>query len=52
MNNGRVVQAQILDFDMEDYITIPVEPDDRVYNRAKVKEETRKAIEEYYETDR
>lgn len=52
MNNGRVVQAQVLDFNMQEYDVIPLQPDDRVYNRAKVKRETEKAIEGYYETNR
>ena len=52
MNNGRVLQAQIIDFDMKEYDVIPLEPDDRKYNRAKVKEETKRIIERYYETDR
>ena len=54
MQNGRVVQAQVLDldFNMDEYDVIPLQPDDRVYNRARVKRETRKALEEYYETDR
>ena len=52
MQDGRVVQAQVLDFDMEEYDVIPLQPDDRVYNRAQIKRETRKALEEYYETDR
>ena len=52
MKNGRVVQAQVLDFNMQEYDVIPLQPDDRVYNRARVKKETRKALEEYYETDR
>lgn len=52
MNNGRVVQAQIIDFDMKEYDVIPLEPDNRKYNRAKVKRETERMIESYYETDR
>ena len=52
MQDGRVIQAQVLDFDMEEYDVIPLQPDDRVYNRARVKRETRKALEEYYETNR
>lgn len=49
MQNGRVLQAQVLDFDMQEYDVISLQPDDRVYNRAKVKKETRKALEDYYE---
>lgn len=54
MNNGRVVQAQTinLDFELQEYDVIPVYPDDRKYNRAKVKKETERLIERYYETDR
>lgn len=54
MNNGRVVQAQTinLDFELQEYDVIPVYPDDRKYNRAKVKKETERIIERYYETDR
>ena len=51
MQNGTVVQNQVLklDFDMKDYDIIPVQPDNRIYNRAKVNRETEKAIEGYYE---
>ena len=54
MNNGRVVQAQTidLDFELQEYDVIPVYPDNRKYNRAKVKKETERAIGIYYETDR
>ena len=52
MNNGRFVQAQVLDFDMKEYDVIPLEPDDRVYNRARVKRETRKALEDYWEGEK
>ena len=54
MRNGHVVQQQVveLDFTMDDYYSIPLEPDDRVYNRARVKEETRRKIERYYEGER
>lgn len=54
MRNGHVVQHQVveLDFTMDDYYSIPLEPDDRVYNRARVKEETRRKIERYYEGER
>ena len=54
MENGRVVQSQVLDldFDMQEYDVIPLQPDDRKYNRARVKRETEKAIEGYYEADR
>lgn len=54
MHNGRVIQAETikLDFDMQDYDVIPLEPDDREYNRARVKRETKKAIDTYYEEER
>jgi hypothetical protein len=53
MNNGRVVQAETiaLDFNMQEYDVIPLEPDDRAYNRARVKRETQKAIDDYYERE-
>lgn len=51
MHNGKVIQAQTikLDFKLEEYDVIPVYPDNRKYNRAKVKQESQKAIERYYE---
>ena len=64
MNTQGVVQHDATEFDMSDYITIPLEPDDIQYNRkrairerkqreqlsrAKIKEETRKALNDYYE---
>lgn len=51
MSNGKVVQVQNIkiDFKMEEYDVIPLEPDDRKYNRAKIKRETQKALEKYYE---
>jgi len=54
MHNGRVIQSQVLDldFNMQEYDVIPVYPDDRKYNRAKVKKETERIIERYYGTDR
>ena len=54
MQNGRVVQAQVLDldFNMDEYDVIPLQPDDRVYNRARVKRETRKALEDYWESEK
>lgn len=54
MHNGRVIQSQVLDLDldMQEYDVIPVYPDDRKYNRAKVKKETERIIERYYEADR
>jgi hypothetical protein len=54
MSNGRVIQTQVLDLDftMEEYDVIPLQPDNRKYNRARVKEETRRKIERYYEGGR
>lgn len=54
IHNGEVVQSQVLDLDfsMSEYDVIPVEPDNQEYNRARVKRQTRKALEKYYETDR
>ena len=51
MNNGRVIQAEVLDLDftMEEYDVIPLQPDNRKYNRSKVKQETQKVIDIYYE---
>lgn len=51
IGNGQIAQHQVieLDFNFNDYYSIPVKPDDRVYNRARVKEETKKKIERYYE---
>lgn len=49
MNNGRVVQAETitLDFSMDEYDVIPVEVDDRKYNRSQVKKETQMLINRY-----
>lgn len=49
MNNGRVVQTQVidLDFSMDEYDVIPVEVDDRKYNRSQVKKETQMLINRY-----
>lgn len=52
IKNGKVLQSQVLDFNIEEYYVIPLQPDDRVYNRARVKEETRRKIERYYEGER
>lgn len=61
-----VLEHTSVEFDMTDYITIPLENDNSRYNRkrairerkmqeqhsrAQIKRETRKALEEYYETD-
>ncbi len=62
-----VLNHDTIEFDMTDYITIPLEDDTPQHNRkkairerkrqdqlsrAQIKRETRKALEEYYETDR
>jgi hypothetical protein len=62
-----VLDHTSIEFDMTDYVTIPLEDDTPKYNRkrairerkrqeelsrAKIKEETRKALRDYYETDR
>lgn len=49
MQNGRIVQSEVveLDFSMEEYDVIPLQPDNRKYNRAKVKKETEREIERY-----
>lgn len=51
IHNGKVVQAETipLDFKMEEYDSIPLEPDNRKYNRARVKRETQMKISKYYE---
>lgn len=51
MNNGRIIQTEVidLDFTLEEYDVIPLQPDNRKYNRTKVKQETQKAIDTYYE---
>lgn len=61
-NTTGVIQHDALVFDMSDYITIPLEPDNIKYNRnrairerkkneqhsrSKVKEETRRMIQDY-----
>lgn len=50
MNNGQIIQNQVikLDFDLKEYDIIPLQPDDRIYNRAKVKQETQNAIDKYF----
>ena len=49
MNNGRVMQAEAitLDFSMDEYDVIPVEVDNRKYNRSRVKKETQMLIDRY-----
>ena len=53
MCNGKIISTETIkiDFKMEEYDVIPLEVDNREYNRAKVKRETRKALEQYYERE-
>lgn len=52
LQDGEVVQAQEIKFDdTEEYISIPLEPVDKRYNRAKVKRETQEAVEQYLKGD-
>lgn len=48
--DGEITQTQAIDlnfdFDLEDCITIPLEDSNKKYNRAKVKRETQKLIDE------
>ena len=54
ISDGRIVQADVLDLDFSftEYDVIPVEPNNKKYNRAKVKRDTRKALEVYKEYER
>ena len=67
MNTQGVVQHDAIEFDVSDYVTIPVYSDNERYNRkkaiqerkkgehlsrAQIKRETRRKIEEYYEEER
>jgi len=49
---GTEIEAQQLEFDLSDYIEIPLERDNKKYNRAKVKREwekkAREGLDEYY----
>lgn len=66
MTTEGVVQHDAIEFDMSEYVTIPIYDDNDRYNRkrairerkrqehlsrAQIKEETRRKIEEYYEGD-
>ena len=53
INNGKIINSEIIHINSpkEEYITIPLEPDDRQYNRAKIKRETQKMINRYYERE-
>lgn len=51
LNGNGIQQAQVikLDFDFKEYDVIPVEVDDRKYNRARAKRETEQLIQKYYD---
>lgn len=53
INNGKIINSEIIHINSpkEEYITIPLEPDDRQYNRAKIKRETQKMIDRYYKKE-
>ncbi|MGN1327648.1 MAG: hypothetical protein ACI4VQ_06225 [Clostridia bacterium] len=53
INNGKIINSEIIHINStkEEYITIPLEPDDRQYNRAKIKRETQKMIDRYYKRE-
>ncbi len=51
IQNGRVLQTDLVDLDFKEFDVIPVYPDNRKYNRAKIKKETQKAIYKYYERE-
>ena len=48
--NGQVENAKTIDLEIDTYDVIALQPDNRIYNRARVKRETERAIG--YETDR
>ena len=49
IKKGKILQSQVLDFNMEEYYVILLQPDDRIYNRAKIKQETQNAIDKYFQ---
>lgn len=51
LQNGRIVNNDVIKFDMSDYDVIPVYPNNSEYNRAKLKRETRIALNRYYERE-
>lgn len=51
IQNGRVLQTDLVDLDFKEFDVIPVYPDNRKYNRAKVKKETNKMIKKYQERE-
>ena len=50
LRNGQVENAKTIDLEIDTYDVIALQPDSRIYNRARVKRETERAIG--YETDR
>lgn len=50
LRNGQVENAKTIDLKIDTYDVIALQPDNRIYNRARVKRETEMAIG--YETDR
>ena len=50
LRNGQVENAKTIDLEIDTYDVIALQPDNRIYNRARVKRETERAIG--YETDR
>lgn len=50
LRNGQVENAKTIDLEIDTYDVIALQPDNRIYNRAKVKRETERAID--YETNR
>lgn len=47
--NGKVINAESMKFNMDEYDVIPLVPDDRKYSRARRKREIKKALDSYYE---
>lgn len=50
LRNGQVENAKTIDLEIDAYDVIALQPDNRIYNRARVKRETERAID--YETNR
>ena len=50
LRNGQVENAKTIDLEIDTYDVIALQPDNRIYKRARVKRETERAIG--YETDR
>ena len=51
MEGASVKKAQSIEIDMSDYIEIPLEDDNKKYNRAKVKREWQKKLDKQLEED-